>query len=269
MYKSAMPSSQQCYMPQWNALYHGSMEISNWDIGHCLVPCWRLYWTDRPGAWIERRRDHWELGPDKLIMIAPYTRLESGMQNPCQHFWIHFRSSPPYDFVSDWIGECSLSQTEACEVQALANSMNDTTATSPRFGTRLSAFISRGMSAVPEELLGAGRLEPRVDRALRQMRKDLAISVSALAAAVHISPRTLNRLFVEVLGRSPKKVQHMLRLNQAELQLMYSTDSIEMIAERCGFHDRCHFSRAFSTSHGMGPATYRGSWDQCTLAIGS
>jgi AraC-like DNA-binding protein len=252
-----MSTHQQCYVPQWNVLVCDSREVPCWDIGDILVPCWRLYWADQPGAWVTRRQRRWDLGADRAVMIAPYTRLESGTRKPCHHFWVHFTASPPYDFVSDWIGQLSLSATDTGEVRALAAGTQELDKTSPRFGTRLSALISRGMSAVPEDLLGAGRLEPRVDRALRLMRADLAMSVSDLAAAVHISPRTLNRLFGEVLGRSPKRVQGLLRLNQAELQLMYATDSIERIAANCGFHDRCHFSRDFSKAHGMGPASYR------------
>lgn len=51
----------------------------------------------------------------------------------------------------------------------------------------------------------------------------------------------------------------MLRMNLAELKLAYSDDSIETIAEGCGFHDRAHFSRVFANVHGIGPAGYRSS----------
>jgi len=128
---------------------------------------------------------------------------------------------------------------------------------SAAFGTRLAALISLGMSAVPEELLSAGNLEPRVSTALQLMRRDLGVSIFELAAAVHLSPRSLHRLFAQTLGRSPKQVLSLLRLNNAEMQLLYSTDSIETIAESCGFRDRYHFSSTFSRAHGMGPATYR------------
>jgi len=47
------------------------------------------------------------------------------------------------------------------------------------------------------------------------------------------------------------------RVSKAAQQLIFSTDSIEQIAERLGFLDRFHFSRMFKARMGTPPATYR------------
>lgn len=257
VYKSDMDPNSRIYMPHWEVLSYGYIELGDWDIGHILVPCWRMYWGEPACAWLERRGRRWDLQPDQLLMIAPYTRIESGVSGTCRHFWIHFTASSPYDFVSDWIGAVPLGDSGRKELLSLAGEFGNKGAASAQFGTRLSSLISLGMSAVPDDLLGTVRLEPRVDMALRLMRKDLAMPVQELAGHAGLSPRALDRLFAEALGQSPKRVQSMLRMNRAELKLVYSDDSIETIAELCGFHDRSHFSRVFCDVHGLGPASYR------------
>ncbi len=254
-----MDPKSRIYMPYWEVLAYGYIELGNWDIGHILVPCWRLYWGEPAYAWLERRGCRWDLQPDQLLMIAPYSRIESGVSGTCRHFWIHFTASSPYDFVNDWIGTVPLSDTGCKELVALAGEFGRQGSSSVQFGTRLSSLISSGMAAVPDELLGTVRLEPRVDAALRLMRKDLAMPVQELARHAGLSPRALDRLFSEALGQSPKRVQGMLRMNRAELKLVYTDETIEAIAEGCGFHDRAHFSRAFGNAHGIGPAGYRSS----------
>jgi transcriptional regulator GlxA family with amidase domain len=89
------------------------------------------------------------------------------------------------------------------------------------------------------------------------MHEDLSITVSDIADAVHLTPRSLSRLFAATLKASPKQVLSQLRLSHAELMLHYTNESIETIAQTCGFVDRYHFSRAFSRKHNMGPATFR------------
>ena len=244
--------------PAWNVLIAGTARLDAWDIGHITVPCWRIYWTAAPGAWIDQRGLRWELGPDRLIVIAPYTRLQSGLTLPTRHFWIHFSVSSPYDFVTDWIGMQPLPPVIQHETDVVARDLEThTTAGAGPYGMRLSSLMARGMQAVPEEILAGGRLTPRVASVLRRMQTNPQLSIAELAASVHLTPRSLGRLFVQALDRSPRQVRAMLRLQRAELRLIYSQDSIEQVAESCGFHDRHHFSRQFSQIHGMGPATYR------------
>ncbi len=242
----------------WNVLQMGSACLEAWDIGHITVPCWRIYWTAAPGSWIDQRGQRWELGPEHLVIIAPYTRLQSGLRTPTRHFWIHFSVSSPYDRVTDWIGKQPLSPVVQQETDVLAQDLATHHASrAASYGMRLSSLMARGMQAVPETILAGGGIAPRVASVLQRMQTNPNLSVAELAASVHLTPRSLSRLFVQALDRSPREVRAMLRLQRAELRLIYSQDSIEQVAESCGFHDRHHFSRQFSRIHGMGPATYR------------
>jgi AraC-like DNA-binding protein len=241
----------------WHVLQTGTACLEAWDIGHITVPCWRIYWTAAPGSWIDQRGLRWELGPEHLIIIAPYTRLQSGLTKPTRHFWIHFSVSSPYDLVTDWIGKQPLPAVVRQEADVLARDLATYAAGAASYGMRLSSLMARGMQAVPEAILAGGRVAPRVASVLQRMQTKPHLTVAELAASVHLTPRSLSRLFVQALDRSPREVRAMLRLQRAELRLIYSRDSIEQVAESCGFHDRHHFSRQFSRIHGMGPATYR------------
>jgi AraC-like DNA-binding protein len=259
VYISDMTMIRSVPTPAWNVLVAGTARLEAWDIGHITVPCWRIYWAAAPGAWIDQRGLRWELGPDRLVVIAPYTRLQSGLATPTRHFWIHFSVSSPYNLVADWIGMQPLPPDIQHEMDLLSLDLETHAAAGAEaYGMRLSSLMARGMQAVPDALLvGGGRLTPRVAGVLRCMQTKPHLTIAELAASVHLTPRSLGRLFVEALDRSPRQVRDMLRLQRAELQLIYSQDSIEQVAEACGFHDRHHFSRQFSRIHGMGPATYR------------
>lgn len=259
MYKSAMVHERQCYMPRWHVFILGALPLQHWDIGHIILPYWRLYWTDRPGAWIAHYDTRWDVGPDRLVMVAPYTKIAAGADHAPNLLAVHFTASQPYDFVRDWVGMEILPPVIQEEASALGKDARaaDAKRRSTRFGTCLSGLITRGMSVVPDNLLAEGHLEPRVDKVMRLIGENLLMSVEEMAGSVHLSTRSLHRLFVQSLGHSPKQVQFWLRLKQSESKLMYSDDSIETIAADCGFTDRSHFSRVFSRVHGMGPAEYR------------
>ena len=246
----------QLALPHWNVLWVGSALIREWDIGQIVVPCWRLYWSDQKGAWIRHRGSRYEIGPNRLIMIAAYSPLQSRAERPARHFWIHFSATAPYDLVNDWVGELPLPAAVQREVRALARDLR-AGGTNLSFAARLTSLIARGMSCVPEARLNAVHLDPRVASALKRMRTDPGATVAGLAAAVHLAPRSLARLFDRELGQSPKRMLLRLRLEQAETQLVYTENTIERIARDCGFRDRYHFSAVFSRTHGMGPATFR------------
>jgi len=91
-------------------------------------------------------------------------------------------------------------------------------------------------------------IEPRLDRPL---------SRAVLARAAGCSEAELARRFAADLGTAPAR---WLRQRRATLgaELLRSSDlPLEAIAQRCGFGDRCHFSKVFATLFGRGPAEYR------------
>jgi AraC-like DNA-binding protein len=122
------------------------------------------------------------------------------------------------------------------------------------------------LMTIREILLVAGHdrvgkldLDPRIREALEIMARDLTAphSVRSLGAAFDLSPSRFGHLFRVQVGISPVRALRLMRLRQAALQLRYSSDSVERIAEETGFASPSHLSREFRRNFGMSPRSYR------------
>lgn len=113
----------------------------------------------------------------------------------------------------------------------------------------------------PQPHIVAGRVpqDARLARAIGLIEQSLAEppSVDALAGAVGLSRRQLERIFRAELEVSPW--QHALerRLQQGHWMLTRTDRSITEIAQRCGFSDASHFARRMRESFGAPPQVLR------------
>ncbi len=84
------------------------------------------------------------------------------------------------------------------------------------------------------------------------------ISAAAVAREIHVSERTLYRLFAQA-GMNMSRYVLDRRLERCALSLAESCDGrqISLIAERAGFCDLSHFSRTFKQKYGISPRLYR------------
>lgn len=102
-----------------------------------------------------------------------------------------------------------------------------------------------------------GRHHPSVRRALEVLHASFASSISLdeLARESRISKFHLARCFRETTGMAPHQYQKLLRL-QAGRRLLEAGDSVRVAAERTGFADAPHFTRAFRTWLGISPSKW-------------
>lgn len=82
-------------------------------------------------------------------------------------------------------------------------------------------------------------------------------SSTALAEALGVSPRHLQRQVKEACGRSLTQLQHQCRMEQA-LALLYRSDRpLGHLAHQLGYHSVQAFSRAFRAWHHQSPQAWR------------
>ena len=100
---------------------------------------------------------------------------------------------------------------------------------------------------------------PYVRRALLFMEDRLPeiTRVDAVARALGVSTRHLERCFKQYLGMSPQRVSLSMRLRYARNLLAHSEHSFTTIALEVGFFDLAHFSRSFVKEFGMRPRAMR------------
>ncbi len=116
---------------------------------------------------------------------------------------------------------------------------------------RLAKIAIADLSGTPAR---PGATDPRVLRAIEHIRDhiDEPISLSSVAAAVHLSPGRLRHLFVNETGVSCKAYILWERLNVA-LALGFGGTSWTEAAHAANFADSAHLSRTCRRMFGMAP----------------
>jgi len=116
------------------------------------------------------------------------------------------------------------------------------------------------MEVFPGETAGrVGPADPRLAAAATLMRSgNLAgIDINRLATASGMSRRTFERVYLRAAGETAGASLLRARIDLAKRLLGRRGETIESIAEQCGYADRHHFSVRFKASTGTSPAAYR------------
>ena len=99
----------------------------------------------------------------------------------------------------------------------------------------------------------------RFERVVQFMRNNLSEPLSRrdLAQKARLHPTHFDRAFRGLYGVTPMGMLRELRLRGARQLLETTDDTLEAIAEACGFHDASYLSRAFKTRFWQTPGSYR------------
>lgn len=137
-----------------------------------------------------------------------------------------------------------------------------------QFGARVAATAARRMvvpphrdggqaqfiaRAVPD--CGAETLGPVLTWVAENLAEDL--SVEALAARSHMSPRTFARRFRDETGTTPHAWVTLQRLAAAEELLEHTDHAVDWIAAEVGFGNAATLRHHFNRSRGITPQRYR------------
>jgi transcriptional regulator GlxA family with amidase domain len=140
---------------------------------------------------------------------------------------------------------------------------------------RAGAAVARRTAKAALAAPGRTTQAPYIDEAMREsasqafsakVRHDLltsldeAYDLAALAAAHHVSTRTLLRRFHAETGQTPLDFLQTARISRARLLLESTSLSISEIARAVSYHDTSTFRRLFARAVGMTPSEYRHSF---------
>lgn len=90
-------------------------------------------------------------------------------------------------------------------------------------------------------------------------RLDENITRDELAQIYQMNPVYFSRAFKEIYGLTPMKMVKKLRLLHAKKLLETTNNTIEQIAQKCGFCDSPHLNHAFRSAFKASPSQYRRS----------
>ncbi len=104
-----------------------------------------------------------------------------------------------------------------------------------------------------------GITHPKLLAAIAHMEAyvESPVPVHEVAENVNLSPRQLERLFRERLGKRPSRYYLELRLYRARLLLTQTSMSVLQVAVASGFASASHFARCYRTQFGRAPSAER------------
>jgi len=96
---------------------------------------------------------------------------------------------------------------------------------------------------------------------LAQIVQDMASNgfaapINVLAARYGISPRYLQKLFLQHIGITPKLYSQIHRFQRSLRHMRSREDSLTSIAYDCGYADQSHFIREFKSFAGITPSAF-------------
>lgn len=225
--------------------------LAAWQAEDLSAPWWRFYLAVDPGASVAWRGRSMPLRPGEAMLIAPDTAFASASTAPFRKAYAHFTWQPA--------GRVALPGIHRVGVGAAMVRRLVADADPGVFACRMLGLLGQACAGLPTGVFTAAH---RPGALVRQAQALLAAdgpppANAAVAARLGIHPHSLGRLFVAETGRSPQAWAREQRLLRAAEMLAGSSESIAAIAERCGFWDRNHFTRAFIRRWQCGPAAFR------------
>lgn len=229
------------------------MRIQRWRLKELIDPYWRLYCPVDGSAvvWIDRTET--TLVPGKLYLIPPRTAFSSDNPGPFTKWYVHFilgRSdllSVPGIYCQD-IDEISSGFLSSLE-----------TARGEPYNWESAALVVHALGNLPATAWTDQKPDARVSKAMEFFQTNLSRRISAAdaAKAAGVSVRNLNHLFRAQVRMAPMSVLLGYRLDLACRLLRHTDQSIEQVADHCGFPNRYYFSRMLKQHRGVSPAAYR------------
>lgn len=260
----------------WRPLPH--LMAPGQDDGSQVYKDFDLWVGVRGRCTVEMLGRTFEMGAGTMIMVPPCvtTRKFTGPEDELLMWFVHFSCFVKWRHIDDGSSyvdpsELSLSlpdlQTialvsEQCpaglndKLHSIRNMPDDDLRELTLNMTLMKAF--RHLRAVyvnrADEVI-----ESRLERATRFMGYNLyrPLLSDEIAQHVHVSRKTLERLFQVRCGMGPMQYLTHLRLELACEMLRGYRRSIFEIAHACGYSSVQYFSRAFSKEFNMSPSAYR------------
>ncbi len=83
------------------------------------------------------------------------------------------------------------------------------------------------------------------------------LSLEGVATKFNMSEQVFRKRFKKEAGISPQQFRLQCRLDHAQELLLDDTNTLDDVAELCGFCDQYHFSRIFKRHRNMSPGSFR------------
>jgi AraC-like DNA-binding protein len=291
-YYTGDPSEIIQSFPKFNLQMHCCRYwwMKNWEHKGLSFPYWRIYNNVQAGAFMEYKKQTYEMQPGTLYLIAPNTNYSSRLHNnpipderhlltggriseitkkehnklikegAIDHLFIHFTLGYPYDRVSPGIYTFHKDRHLEKKIKRLRDYLTVHVA---KFNLAIfltiESLICELLSNLSEEVWQYPVRDVRIAKVISHIENNIHkdISNESLAGIANMATNAFSRLFKEHTGDTLQFFIKKKRIHSACMLLLHSDLNIDEIAEQTGFANRYHFTRIFSQITGNAPAKYK------------
>jgi AraC family transcriptional regulator of arabinose operon len=229
-------------------------------------PFARLYWEISGAGFVRHHGREYRLRPGRLYLIPANTPSWYHCPRRMVKDYVHFTS----DVLgrADWLERLGcrfeVAPDEPKHIQAVMTRLirvfaSDSPGRSLEMDGLLRQLLTPFLATIDPNRRDELRQQARFDPVLAHIESHLAekLTLEELAGLVHLQPTYFSNLFCDIMGLPPMQYVRRRRVEQAQAMLWFETAPIKDVAQKLGFADVFHFSRAFSQITGLGPAAFR------------
>ena len=208
-----------------------------------------------------------DLLPGCVFSYRPFTkhRIESSSVDPLVKYFVDFSGRTAAGLIGRSVfgprGVALLHQTQP--IHDLFEEMLETGSRGGKLAPRLCALLLELLAVRIEENAaqpGGARDQSRetFERCRAELIRNFRTihSVAEWAAASHLDPAYMSRLFRRFTRESPHAMLVRMKMNEAAAHLAGGRLSVKETAAKVGFSDPYHFSRIFKNLYGVPPSRF-------------
>ena len=198
----------------------------------------------------------------------PYSH-ESSENDPWTLNWVHFYGKSLSELYSYYVemgfsflfhptDNASIIATLSALYHTHENKNALTEISANKYLTDIITFSFTENKSAAETASLQGKLQ--IIREYLASNSSQKITLDSLASMFYISKYHLSREYKRYFGITLMNDLNNMRISNAKSLLRFSKDSIESIAEQCGFSDSAYFIKVFKNAENMTPFSYRQKW---------
>lgn len=238
----------------------------------------RIYYVKSGCAELRFKTHTLRMEPGHLYLIPPYQLLSHSADDELSFMWTHFQASldAGLDLFMLYGHPCEVDLKGRADIPnaftALIKNMQDKQPSAVLLRQQLLLTLLHPFMCVFDKATDPGRQlrHQSLLPALSLINQNISapLSLKELAASANMSPEHFSRKFKSAFSVSPKRYMSHKRIAMAKQRLLVGEQSIERIAEECGYCDIFHFSRSFKKETGVTPSSFRREYDVRKLLDG-
>lgn len=237
--------------------YTYSTNRTTFNLAEETYPCWGLI-TGEQGVFAYGVGEHiGEARVGEVIICPPGIALHRRVvANLSFHFFL-FRLEQTVEFP--YVGKVKLQNTNRLR-STLEHARESRENVSLRYTEHLlNDILYQIIGEAASRMKGRKPEDPAIAEAVRLIHEHAAKDVSLhwIAQFVGYRPSQFTQKFQQEMGISPVKYVTRLRIQKVRALLISTNDSLEQIAEQCGYQNAFYLSRVFSKEMGISPSQYR------------